>query len=99
MKDKKAMRERIVIIALIGVLVLSIIAGSSFAQIQKRGETENIISSGEITVKLLNQRKDGAEMPEVITHILPGDTIDNVVKVKNTCDYDEYIRITLDKVI
>lgn len=99
MKDKKALRERIVIVALIGVLVLSIIVGSSLAQVQKRGETVNVISSGEITVDLLNIRKDGTNMPEIITCILPGDTIDNVVKAKNTCDYDEYIRISLDKII
>lgn len=99
MTDKKAMRERIAIIALIGVLVLSIIVGGSLAQVQRRGEAENIISSGEIKVKLLNQTSDGKSMPEVITHIVPGDTLDNIVKVQNTCDYDEYIRMTVDKVI
>lgn len=99
MTDKKAMRERIAIIVLIGVLVLSIIVGGSLAQVQRRGETENIISSGEIKVKLLNQKTNGENMPELITHIVPGDTLDNVVKVANTCAYDEYIRITLDKII
>lgn len=98
-EKKKALRERIVILALIGILVIAIIGGSSMAQVTKRAETENIISSGEITVKLLNKMKNGDDMPELITHIVPGDTLDNVVSVKNTCQYDEYIRISLDKVI
>lgn len=98
-EKKKALRERIVILALIGILVIAIIGGSSMAQVTKRAETENIISSGEITVKLLNKMKSGDDMPELITHIVPGDTLDNVVSVKNTCQYDEYIRISLDKVI
>lgn len=98
-EKKKALRERIVILALIGILVVAIIGGSSMAQVTRKAETENIISSGEISVKLLNKTKNGDDMPELITHIVPGDTLDNVVSVKNTCQYDEYIRVSLDKVI
>ena len=98
-EKKKALRERIVILALIGILVVAIIGGSSMAQVTRKAETENIISSGEISVKLLNKTKHGDDMPELITHIVPGDTLDNVVSVKNTCQYDEYIRVSLDKVI
>lgn len=98
-EKKKALRERIVILALIGILVVAIIGGSSMAQVTRKAVTENIISSGEISVKLLNKTKNGDDMPELITHIVPGDTLDNVVSVKNTCQYDEYIRVSLDKVI
>lgn len=98
-EKKKALRERIVILALIGILVVAIIGGSSMAQVTRKAETENIISSGEISVKLLNKTKNGDDMPELITHIVSGDTLDNVVSVKNTCQYDEYIRVSLDKVI
>lgn len=98
-EKKKALRERIVILALIGILVVAIIGGSSMAQVTRKAETENIISSGEISVKLLNKTKNGDDMPELITHIVPGDTLDNVVSVKNTCQYDEYVRVSLDKVI
>ena len=98
-EKKKALRERIVILSLIGILVVAIIGGSSMAQVTRKAETENIISSGEISVKLLNKTKNGDDMPELITHIVPGDTLDNVVSVKNTCQYDEYIRVSLDKVI
>ena len=38
-------------------------------------------------------------MPLLVTNIVPGDTLDNKVTVRNSCLQDEYIRITLDKVI
>lgn len=99
MQNKRAWAERIIIISLTGILILLIMAGSSLGQIQKRGETENIISSGIIRVKLLNELEGEEKMPEVITNILPGDTINNIIKIENICDYDEYIRVSLKKEI
>lgn len=97
--NKSANRERIIITVLASVLALLIIGGSSLARVVKKGETENSISSGEVKVSLVNVSSDGEEMPELITGILPGDTLDNVVSVKNTGEHDEFVRIALDKVI
>lgn len=97
--NKSANRERIIIAVLASALALLIIGGSSLARVVKKGETENSISSGEVKVSLVNISSDGEEMPELITGILPGDTLDNIVSVKNTGEHDEFVRIALDKVI
>lgn len=98
-KKKNSGKSSLIVFLLIGVLIISIVGGNTLARVSKQAETDNIIDSGEIKVELLNQTSDGEPMPELITHIVPGDTLDNKVTVKNACEHDEYIRITLDKVI
>lgn len=99
MEKRKSTVERLLIAGLAVLLVALLVGGGTLARVTRQGVAENVISSGEIKVKLLNQTRDGEDMPEIITCIVPGDTLDNTVKVKNVCDYGEYIRISLDKVI
>lgn len=92
----KPIAEKLSIVALIFMLAISLVGGGTLAYKTRTGAADSEVSSGNISVKLLNIQNNGEDMPDLIAGILPGTTIPNVVKVENTCEYDEYIRIKLD---
>lgn len=88
-----------IITLLICVILISLISGGSLASRNTKGITDNVISSDQIKVKLINRTSAGDDMPEMLYAILPSEKIDNVVEVKNTCDQDEYVRVRFKLVI
>lgn len=86
--------------ALILVIFMGIVGGGSLAYKVREERTSNKISAGEIKVNLVNILPGKhSEDDYSIYGILPGKTYENKVYVQNTCDYDEYIRVTVSKKI
>lgn len=99
-KRIKAVFDRSTIITLlICVIIIALISGGTLANRTTRGITDNIITSGQIRVHLLNLQGDGYEMPECIYSILPNTDVSNIVLAQNVGKNPEYIRIKFTPVI
>lgn len=92
---KSVLDRGTIILLLISIIVISLVGTNTLANKVIKGETDNKVTSGEISTKLFNVTSDGSLMPEIIFSLLPGETIDNVVYAKNTCKFPEYVRIKL----
>lgn len=88
-----------VITFLVCIILISLISGSTLAYRTTKGITDNVITSGQISVDLLNLQGDGTDMPECIYSILPNTDVTNIVKAQNDGKNPEYIRIKYEPVI
>ena len=78
------------------ICVISIGVGSASATRVATGKTVNTISSSVISIDLHDETTGGVDFPdEGIYNVVPGQIVDKVVYVENTCDEKEWIRIKL----
>ena len=92
------MKRRAFTIALI-VVAVALVAGGTLAYFTAEGTAKNIITTGKLAMKLYDTTvENGAEVDfpaNGISGILPGDTKDKNVYVKNTGACDIYVRVKL----
>lgn len=81
------------------VIISSLLIGNILGSKSSRIQTDNILSSGKITARIVNVLSDGSDMPELIAGIKANTSVDNIVYAKNTCLYPEYIRIKVTPVV
>lgn len=88
-----------VITLLICLILIALISGSTLANRTTKGVTDNVITSGQIRVTLLNLQGNGEEMPKCIYSVLPNTDVANIVRAYNVGRNPEYIRIKFNPVI
>ena len=59
------------------------------------GTATNVVTSGNIELKIHEQTKDGEPFPSQGIRVYPGDKVSKEVTVENTCDQPFYLRIRL----
>lgn len=93
-------KKKVVSFLIVGILSVGLIGGS-FAWFTAK---DNVINAFEI---IGNDNTDDIEsgveiveefVKEDAKNMLPGTTVDKVVKVKNTANYNQFVRVKLDKV-
>lgn len=92
------MKRKLMVLALI-VLCLSIAAVGSAAYFTAEGTATNVITAGNIDVKLIETAvsDDGTEAPfEDAVGVMPGTEASKVVKVENTGGNAAYVRIKVE---
>ena len=94
------MKKKISKIIAITVFALSFMSFVASAVTVYTGSTTNVITSGNLTMKLHDETTGNVEFPsDGIRDVLPGQTIDKMVYVENTCDNEMWVRISLDNSI
>lgn len=97
-KIKNSLKKISPAILLIAVIIIGLIGGGTLAYITREGRTENVITAGDIKVKLYNMLDENTEMPQRgIYGVLANVSYPNIVYAKNECDYPEYIRMKISK--
>lgn len=92
--------NKLIPLLLVAIIAISLIGGGTLAYITRESKTENVITAGEIKVKLCNMLNEEETMPpEGIYGILANVTYPNIVYAHNECDYPEYIRMKISKEI
>lgn len=98
MSKTKEKLKKIAPFLLIAVIAVSLIGGGTLAYITREARTENVITAGDIKVKLYNMLDDDTTMPEEgIYGVLANISYPNIVYAHNECDYPEYIRMKVSK--
>ena len=101
MKDKnKKTFKKVLPILLVGLILVSLIGGGTLAYVTREARTENVITAGDIEVKLFNMLNEDTTMPENgIYGVLANVDYPNIVYAHNDCDFDEYIRMKVSQEI
>lgn len=93
------MKKKFLIAAAV-VLALAIAAGGTLAFFTSRTVVHNVITSGNIQIELEEKTlEDGVEVDFPaggIAGVMPGTTVDKIVRVKNTGIGDAWIRVQLE---
>lgn len=80
------------------VLCLSMLIYSTVAYFNTKDTARNVITSGNIKIALNETDTQGHPFQDVV-NVMPGQTIDKIVKVENTGDNPAYVRVSVAKAI
>lgn len=87
-------KSRLLLVALAAIL-MTVLTQPSLAYYTTIGIATNVVTSGEIRLKIHEKTADGSPFPEEGVYIIPGDIVSKQVSVENVCDHPFYLRVKL----
>ena len=85
---------KLIVIALIAS-VLTFFSQGSLAYYATTGTADNVVTSGEIKLKIHEKTDQGTEFPSEGVYIVPGDIVSKEVSVENICTHPFYLRVKI----
>ena len=85
---------RLLLIALAAILV-TVLNQPTLAYYTTIGRATNVVTSGDIQLKIHEKTADGSDFPAEGVYIIPGDIVSKRVSVANVCDQPFYLRLKL----
>ena len=96
------MKNKLFVIA-IAALVLATLAAGSLAYFTDETTTHNVITSGGVTIELLEWADEAKTEPfpakEGVSGVMPGQSVTKIAEVKNTGAGDAWVRVKITKAI
>lgn len=83
------------LILVLAVVIVALVAQSSLAYYASVGKVTNVVTSGELVLKIREKTADGSLFPKDGVYVIPGDTVSKQVRVENACSHPFYLRIKL----
>lgn len=77
----------------LGVLMLTLFTQESIAYYSTIGKATNVVTSGNVKLKIHETTDQGIAFPEEGVYIMPGDIVSKEVSVENICKHPFYLRV------
>ena len=87
-------KAKLLLVALAAIL-MTVLTQPSLAYYTTIGIATNVVTSGEIKLKIHEKTADGSDFPADGVYIIPGDIVSKQVSVENVCDHPFYLRVKL----
>ena len=87
-------KTRLLLIAMAAIL-LTVLTQPALAFYTTIGKATNVVTSGNVRLKLHEKTADGSDFPEEGVYVIPGDLVSKRVSVENVCDHPFYLRVRL----
>jgi len=87
-------KARCAVIALAAIM-LTLMVQASVAYYSTTGTATNIVTSGNIRMKILETTDQGTPFPDNGIYVIPGDVVGKAVSVENICDHPFYLRVKI----
>ena len=87
-------KAKLLLVALAAILV-TMLTQSTLAYYTTIGKATNVVTSGDIQLKIHEKTADGSDFPAEGIYIIPGDIVSKQVSVENVCDHPFYLRMKL----
>lgn len=87
-------KSRLLLVALAAILV-TVLTQPTLAYYTVVGTATNVVTSGEIQLKIHEKTADGSDFPTEGVYIIPGDIVSKQVSVENVCGHPFYLRVKL----
>lgn len=88
-------RKVLLVILVLSVILAAVLAQSTLAYYSSVGKVTNVVTSGELVLKIREKTADDDDFPSDGVHVIPGDTVSKQVSVENACDHPFYLRMKL----
>ena len=89
--------KRFLIYISVLIMTVSLLAGGTLSYYTTTVEAVNVVTTGNVSLKIHETIDTGAEFPEAGVVVMPGDTVSKIVKAENTGTTALYLRIELVK--
>ena len=87
-------KSRLLAIALAAILA-TVLTQPSLAYYTTIGRATNVVTSGDVQLKIHEKTADGSDFPSEGVYIIPGDIVSKQVSVENVCGHPFYLRVKL----
>lgn len=87
-------KARLLLIALAAIL-MTVLTQPTLAYYTTIGKATNVVTSGDIQLKIHEKTADGSDFPAEGVYIIPGDIVSKQVSVENVCTHPFYLRVKL----
>lgn len=88
------LKIKIAVVAL-AATVLTFLSQGTLAYYQTVGKATNVVTSGNIQMKIHEKTDAGTEFPQAGVYVIPGDVVSKKVSVENICDHPFYLRVKI----
>ncbi len=85
---------RLLLIALAAILA-TVLTQPTLAFYTAVGQATNVVTSGDIRLRIHEKTADGSDFPAEGVYIIPGDIVSKQVTVENVCAHPFYLRVKL----
>lgn len=89
-------KKKLLVLAVV-ILLMALFSGTALAYYSVTGTATNVITSGNLRMKILETDGNGDPFPQDGMTVLPGDTIEKRVSVQNICQQPFWLRVELVK--
>lgn len=87
-------KSRLLLIALAAILV-TVLTQPTLAFYTTIGRATNVVTSGDVQLKIHEKTASGDQFPIEGVYIMPGDIVSKQVSVENVCGHPFYLRVKL----
>ena len=87
-------KAKLLLVALAAIL-LTVLTQPSLAFYTTIGKTTNVVTSGDVQLKIHEKTADGSNFPIEGVYVIPGDIVSKQVTVENVCNHPFYLRVKL----
>ena len=87
-------KSKLLLVAIAAILA-TVLTQPSLAYYTTIGFATNVVTSGEIKLKIHEKTADGSDFPSEGIYIIPGDIVSKQVYIENICDHPFYLRVKL----
>lgn len=87
-------KYKLMLIAL-AAIVVTWFAQPTLAYYSVIGTATNVVTSGDIELKIHEKTADGKDFPQEGVYVIPGDVVSKIVTVENACGHPFYLRVKL----
>lgn len=87
-------RSRLLLIALAAILV-TVLTQPTLAYYTAVGKATNVVTSGDIQLKIHEKTANGEDFPAEGVYVIPGKVVSKRVSVENVCSHPFYLRVQL----
>lgn len=87
-------KSKLLLVALAAILV-TVLTQPTLAYYAYLGKATNVITSGDVQLKIIEKTADGTDFPTQGVSVVPGDIVSKRVTVENVCSQPFYLRVQL----
>lgn len=87
-------KSKLLLVALVAILA-AMLTQPTLAYYTTVGLATNVVTSGDVQLKILEKTADGSDFPAQGVFIIPGDIVSKQVSVENVCGHPFYLRVKL----
>lgn len=87
-------KSKLLLAALAAILV-TVLTQPALAYYTYLGKATNVITSGDVQLKIIEKTADGTDFPAEGVTVIPGDIVSKQVSVENVCTQPFYLRVRL----
>ena len=84
-----------VFLVAMAAIVLTLFTQKTLAYYSVIGTATNVVTSGDIDLKIHEKTAGGADFPSQGVYVIPGDVVSKIVTVENVCNHPFYLRVKL----